>query len=176
MHIRRFSPWNWFGPENEGRNLPAHRGPFTSAHDLHTFIDRMFDNAFQGRVLTDSPHGSVKQGFFTPKLDIKATDGEYAISAELPGVSEKDISLDVEDRTLILSGEKREEHEDRQEGEDGYYRMERSYGSFRRALALPDDADIDSVKADFKDGVLRVSIPRKTKEIEGKKNIAINSK
>lgn len=176
MHIRTFRLWNWFGPEGEGRSLPAQRGPFTSVTDLHSIIDHMFDNAFQNLRPADGAAKGPTQGFFTPKLDIKASDAEYAVSAELPGVSEKDISLEVEDRTLILSGEKKEEHEDKKEGDGGYYRMERSYGSFRRALALPDDADIESVKADFKDGVLRVNIPRKTPVNEGKKSIAINSK
>lgn len=175
MNIRKFRPWDWLRQEEEGSNLPAQRGPFTSVSDFHTLIDRMFDSAFQGVWPVGAPVTGSTQGFFMPKVDIKASDTEYAVSAELPGVSEKDISLEVEGRTLVLSGEKREEHEDKKEGEGGYYRMERSYGSFRRVLALPEDADVETVKADFKAGILRINISRKSSVREDKKTITITS-
>jgi HSP20 family protein len=86
------------------------------------------------------------------------------VAAELPGVDEKDVSIEVSKNTLTISGEKKKEFEDKDE--KGVRHVERSYGFFQRALALPDDADIDSIKAGFSKGVLRVTIPR----IEAKKD------
>jgi HSP20 family protein len=91
-----------------------------------------------------------------PALDVFEEDGKLHINAELPGMQEKDIEIEVTDGTLTISGEKRDEREIK---EDNYYRSERSYGSFRRLVALPAGADTDEVDATFKDGVLKIVIP-----------------
>jgi HSP20 family protein len=91
-----------------------------------------------------------------PALDVFEKDGKLQINAELPGMQEKDIEIEVTGDTLTISGEKRDEREVK---EDNYYRSERSYGSFRRQVALPAGADTDKVDATFKDGVLKVVIP-----------------
>ena len=93
-----------------------------------------------------------------PTLDLSATDKEYAITIEIPGVDEKDVKLELVNDTLTVRGEKKQE---KQEKEKNYYRMERSYGAFRRVLSLPEDADQDSIKAKFKNGVLKVTVQRK---------------
>jgi HSP20 family protein len=93
-----------------------------------------------------------------PALDIFEKDGKLHINAELPGMNDKDIEIEVTDDALTISGEKRDEREVK---EDNYYRTERSYGRFRRQVALPPGADTDHVAAAFKDGVLKIEVPVK---------------
>jgi len=103
-------------------------------------------------------------------VDIAGSEKEYVISAELPGVDEKDIHVELRGDSLILSAEKRQEA--KSEGK-GFYRIERSYGSFQRVLAVPDDADTDAVKASYKKGVLTVTLPRKASIAPVSRRIAI---
>ena len=101
---------------------------------------------------------TMAEGMLKPTLDLSATDKEYAITVEIPGVDEKDVKLELAKDTLTIRGEKKQEKEEK---DKNYYRMERSYGSFQRLLSLPDDADQDSIKAKFKNGVLKVTMLRK---------------
>jgi HSP20 family protein len=101
-----------------------------------------------------------------PALDVFEKDGNLQINAELPGMKDTDIEIEVTADALTISGEKRDEREVK---EDNYYRSERSYGSFRRQVALPAGADTDHVEATFKDGVLKISVPVKTAETSAKK-------
>lgn len=98
------------------------------------------------------------------KVDISETDSEYEISAELPGIDEKDIELDVSDGMLTLSAEKREEREEKKKN---YHLTERSFGSVRRSFRVPEGVDVGKIKADFSKGVLTVKLP-KTKEAKSK--------
>ncbi len=106
-----------------------------------------------------------------PTLDIAASDEEYTISVELPGVDEKDVHLELLDETLVIKGEKKHEKEEK---EKNYYQMERSYGSFQRVLSLPEDAEQDGIGAAYKRGILTITIPRKAKAATKSKQIAIN--
>jgi HSP20 family protein len=96
-------------------------------------------------------------GSWLPAVDMFDDDDKIVIKAELPGMDKKDISVDIENRVLTLSGERNYDNEVK---EDNYYRRERAYGRFKRAFNLPADVDSDQIKADFKDGVLRVEIPK----------------
>lgn len=98
------------------------------------------------------------------KVDISETDSAYEISAELPGIDEKDIDLDVSDGMLTLSAEKREEREEKKKN---YHLTERSFGSVKRSFRVPEGVDVGKIKADFSKGVLRVKLP-KTKEAKSK--------
>lgn len=91
-------------------------------------------------------------------LDIQETDKQYRISFDVPGVEEKDIQITPDNDVLMVRGEQRQEHEKR---EGGFPRVERSYGSFRRALNLPDDANQDSIKASFKNEVLTITMDKR---------------
>jgi HSP20 family protein len=91
-----------------------------------------------------------------PALDVFEKEGKLHINAELPGMTDKDIEIEVTHDALTISGEK---HDEREVKEDNYYRSERSYGSFRRQVALPAGTDTDHVEATFKDGVLKIAIP-----------------
>lgn len=124
-----------------------------SLFDLHRRMDRLFDDLFSqksgsGGVL--SPMSAT-----SPVLDIHQDDKQIEITAELPGVKEEDVELSIEEGVLTLAGEKKCERRD----EDSGY-SERSYGRFERRLTLPSDVDDEHCSADFRDGVLRITIPK----------------
>jgi HSP20 family protein len=93
-----------------------------------------------------------------PAVDILEKNGDMLLRCEMPGVNEKDIDLKLEGNMLTLKGEKKFEHE---EGKDNYHRVESFYGTFSRSFTLPDTADTDKIKADYKNGVLTVVIPQR---------------
>ncbi len=135
-------------------------------------MNRMFDQFFA----EDFPFSTrliTRPGMdFFPKLDISESEGEYKVTAELPGMDEKDIQIRLEKDSLILSGEKKTESEEK---EKTFHRIERSYGSFERVIPFDSQLDEDKVSAVFKNGVLTISLPkagdaiRKTRQIEIKK-------
>ena len=111
-------------------------------------IDRVFDAFF----------GQTDQGRrWVPPMDLVEAEDHFVLKADLPGLAESDVNLEVQDGTLTISGERNAEHEER---EKGWYRIERSFGSFSRSLTLPDGVDPDRIEASFKDGVLDVRIPK----------------
>ncbi len=107
--------------------------------------------------------------FFAPQADAAATEEKYEINIELPGVSSDDIDIDAHDGLLSIKGEK---HFERQEEGKTFFFSERSFGSFQRSFKLPADADPDNIKAEFKNGVLTITVPKsgpppdKTRRIE----------
>lgn len=96
-----------------------------------------------------------------PNVDIKEGKKDYTISVEVPGVEEGDVKLELADGALTISGEKKHEKEDKDEN---YYCVERSYGSFKRVLSLPQDAKEEDIEAKFKNGVLKITVPREEVE------------
>jgi HSP20 family protein len=107
-----------------------------------------------------------------PRADASEADGAYDISIELPGMDEKDIEVNLAGDMLTVSGEKKSEHEEKAEG---YYLAERSYGSFRRAFRLPDDADAEKIKAEYAKGVLKLSIPKAAKASAKTRKIGVKA-
>jgi HSP20 family protein len=101
-----------------------------------------------------------------PALDVFEKEGKLHINAELPGLQDRDIEIEVTDDVLTISGEKRDEREVK---EDNFYRSERSYGSFRRQVALPPGVDTDNVEATFKEGVLQIAMPIKAATTSARK-------
>jgi HSP20 family protein len=136
-----------------------------SAGSLRERWDRMFDDFFGDfprwpslrRPLDIEPLRRLTGGDLMPSVDIKEQDNAYLISAELPGMEEKDIDVEVQDDLLTLRGEKRAE---REEKDKGYHLTERSYGSFSRSFRLPPDADAGKASASFAKGVLSISVPK----------------
>ncbi len=123
---------------------------------LRTEIDRLFDDfSGPGRSLFD--FGPRVMRAPVPALELADREKEYRLTVELPGISEKDISISLTDGILTISGEKKEDQERK---EDGYVVSERCYGSFKRQLTVPGDVDIDTITAKFKDGVLTVTLPK----------------
>ncbi len=167
---KKWSPWNWFKKEQEqqgnqvstGSALPVQRYDEFGfpLMRLHREIDRMFDEAFRGfgfnmPSLLAQPSGL--NSLFKPVVDIAENDKSYVISVEVPGVDEKDIQVQLEEDVLIIRGEKKYEQESE---EENYHRIERSYGTFQRVLNLPDNANPESIKARFKNGVLTLTVEK----------------
>ena len=169
MDIFRFTPWNWFSDDDTPRrSLPQQGQTATGPVDqLHNDIDRLFQQAWGGFA---SPAVAQSQ-MLRPRLDVKGDDKEYKVSVELPGVAQDQVKIELRDQSLIISGEKKSETK---EEKDGYYHTERSFGSFRRILGMPEEADVDAIKATQKDGVLTIIIPRQTPEKAAPKQIEIS--
>jgi len=111
-------------------------------------IDRVFDAFF----------GQTDQGRrWVPPMDLVEVEDHFVLKADLPGLAEGDVNIEVQDGTLTISGERKAEHEER---EKGWYRIERAFGSFNRSLTLPDGVDADRIDASFANGVLEVRIPK----------------
>lgn len=101
--------------------------------------------------------GEISMWDWNPVVDIYENDSNIVIKAELPGVDKKDIHIDVNDRVLTLKGERSSDNEVK---EDNYYRRERTLGKFERCFALPEKIDADKINAGYKDGVLKIDIPK----------------
>jgi HSP20 family protein len=112
-------------------------------------VDRLFDTFFG----TDRDQARR----WVPPVDLVEAEDHFVLKADLPGLSEADVSIEVQDGTLAISGERKAEHES---SERGWYRIERAFGSFRRSLTLPDGVDPDGISASFDRGVLQVRIPK----------------
>jgi HSP20 family protein len=166
MPITDLLPWR----KTESRDLAERR---ESADSLQTFEQRMnrrFDNFF-GRSLMTPSLLDESWSAFRPSVDIVERDEELEISAELPGLDREDIDVSLSENMLTISGEKRVE---REEDKGSVYRMERSYGSFRRQVALPCEIEADQVEATFKSGVLTIKLPKVCAE-EARKRITVKS-
>jgi HSP20 family protein len=163
----KLNPWNWFQKEREQEaGLPANRTEDESwmtrlpIDRIHDEFDRLADTMRRGfglhpRRLFGS--GALADTAIKAKVDIYGTDKEYVIEADLPGVDEKDVSIELKDDLLVITAEKR--RDEKIEDKD-YYRVERSFGSIRRELNVPADADRDAIKARFDKSVLRITMPR----------------
>jgi HSP20 family protein len=111
-------------------------------------VDRLFDAFFGGE--RDARR-------WVPQMDLVEVEDHFVLKADLPGLDDGDVSIEVQDGTLTISGERKAEHEAR---ERGWYRIERSFGSFSRSLTLPDGVDAEGISASFDRGVLEVRIPK----------------
>jgi HSP20 family protein len=136
-------------------------------------IDRVFDDFFSGFDLSPFREMDERLGRFAPSIDVSETSKEIKVTAELPGMEEKDISISLEDDFLLIKGERKEE---KKEEDEEYYHREMSYGSFRRVVPLDAKIDADKVKASFKKGILKVTLPKiPGAESEKSKKIEIKS-
>jgi HSP20 family protein len=126
--------------------------PFRELSSLQTEMNRLFNAAFEGPA-----GGNTAARRWTPAMDLLETEDQFVLRADLPGMSESDVSIELEDNVLTLSGERKAEHEEKREG---FYRMERAYGSFSRSLTLPKGIDPEAVSAAFDRGVLEVRVPK----------------
>ncbi len=123
--------------------------------DIDDVFDRFLADAF--RRVPRQPAEGRPQLDWAPLADVSETEGEYLIKAEVPEVRKEDLSVTVQDGVLTLSGERRQEQ--RTDGEK-VHRIERQYGSFARRFALPEDADEQSIRAEGKDGVILIHVPK----------------
>ena len=125
--------------------------PFTGVTRWSETLDQFFNDFWGERA-------PAATALLSPAIDVSEDEAKLVVSAELPGLERKDVDLSVKDGVLMLRGEKAISEEAR---ESRYHRMERRYGSFYRALALPDTVDTGKIDARFKDGVLTVTLPKR---------------
>lgn len=149
---------------NRTERTPARRDQVTDPFAaFRREVDRLFDEFFDGFGLRDGTELSTWSGA-TPRLDVRETDKEIVVAAELPGMDEKDFSVTLTGDVLTIAGEKKQEHE---EMNGGRQYVERRYGSFSRSIRLPFEASDQDVSADFSKGVLTIRIA-KPAEIQSK--------
>jgi HSP20 family protein len=142
--------------------------PVRELNTIQSEMNRLFNTFF------DSPTANGNGGFGTrrwlPPMDLVEVENEYVLRADLPGLSEGDVNIEVQDNVLTVSGERKTEHEDRKEG---YYRVERASGTFSRSLTLPQGINTDAIRASFDKGVLEVRIPKPEERKPHKVAIAV---
>jgi len=128
--------------------------PFRDMMALRDKMNRLFEDTVSGR----GDETSLLQRNWVPSVDIYENEHELVLTAEVPGIEEKDIEIKVEDNTLTVKGERKMESETQ---EENYHRIERSYGSFFRSFSLPNYVDHDKIKAENTNGVLKITMPKK---------------
>lgn len=136
-NLRRLDPWSDFGT-------------------LQDRINRMFDDTFRTLSVTDREE--IENGSWTPTVDVIEDKDKFIVKADIPGVKKEDLKVDVQDDTLFIKGEKKQEEKVEKEN---YIRVERSYGNFVRNFSLPANVDSSKINAKFTDGVLEITIPKK---------------
>lgn len=170
MPITDLIPWRKKEPvqQEEERAIQRAGDPVLA---FQQEMNRLFDEFFGRSAL--EPFGAFREGWdaFSPRVDVAETDKEIVVSAELPGLDEKDIDVSLSNDQLVIRGVKKEEKEEQGRS---YYRAERSYGSFVRSIPLPDEVEADQVNAAFTKGVLTVTLP-KTGKAKTRKRIAIKT-
>ncbi len=127
--------------------------PLREVASIQNEINRLFGTVF------DAPNPSSGNTLrrWMPAMDLVETEEHFVLRADLPGLAEQDVNIEVEDNVLTVSGERKAEHETSKEG---YHRVERAFGSFSRSLTLPEGVDADAVTAGFDRGVLEIRIPK----------------
>lgn len=141
-------------PALDRRNREVTDHPF---YTLQKEMNSLFDDFFQGFDIAQKSFNTGALKSFNPSLDVRETEKEFVIKAELPGVDEKDVEVTVTDDAVTIKGEKKEEKEDKGKN---YYYMERSYGSFHRTIPLASGAESGKAEASFKNGILSIKVPK----------------
>jgi len=169
MAIRDLIPWS-----RQENRLPvpvsAERGRDDATHpllSLHREVNRLFDDVFRGFGAPSI--GGFDRGLAWPHLELGESDREVRVTAELPGLDEKDIDITLEEGVLTLRGEKKAEIEDK---DRGY--TERSYGRFERRIGLPRGIERDKAHATFRNGVLTITVPKSEAANENVRRVPIN--
>jgi HSP20 family protein len=168
MANRELAPWT-----RGGGATPYARDPFSL---FRYEMDRLFDDFFapaEGRSFAAPRAGEGgAQAMLRPSIDVDESEKAYTVTAELPGLGEDDVELNLAENTLTLSGEKRAE---REETEGGRRWTERSYGRFSRTIPFPTEVDADKVEARFKNGVLTVTLPKNEKARDKTRRIEVRA-
>ena len=150
----------------------SRRSAFPALRGVRSFDD-LFDNLWCGFEMTAPawPIGKTAHAF-TPRVNVRETDEEIVVSAELPGLEEEDFDISLEDDVLTVKGEKRSEHEEKREG---FHHVETVSGSFERRLRLPCEVDADEVKATYKNGVVTVVLPKRPEDRPEVRTVPVTS-
>ena len=155
------------------RNHPSARGGADPFRDAQLEVNRLFDEVLHVAPIAlrrwDRATGAM---VFEPRVDVSETEHELKVSAELPGMEEKDVSVEADAETLTIQGEKREEKEDKARN---WHCREQTYGSFQRIIPLPSGVESDKITATFRKGVLTVTIPKKEEPQARRKTIKVEA-
>ena len=143
--------------------------PVRELGTIQNEMNRLFNTFFETPT---HGNGAPTARRWVPAMDLVENDNEYVLRADLPGISESDVKIELDDNVLRISGERKSEHEERKQG---YYRIERSSGAFSRSLTLPEGVDADAVKATFDQGVLEVRVPKPEARKPRKVEISVGS-
>ena len=148
-------------------NSITHWGPFQNLSNLREQVNRLVESKFMGRA------DESALTTWAPAVDIYETENELVLRADLPGINEKDLDVRVENNMLTVRGERKFEQ---QVKEDNYLRIERTYGSFSRSFGLPNSVNTEAIKAEYKNGVLTVELPKRaeSKPKQVKVNVTTN--
>jgi HSP20 family protein len=142
--------------------------PARELQSIQHEVNRLFGTLF------DTPIGAgVASRSWVPSMDLVEEEDQYVLRADLPGLSDQDVKIELEDNVLSISGTRKSEHESRKEG---YYRVERASGSFSRSLTLPEGVDPESIRAEFENGVLEVRIPKPEERKRRRVEIGVEGK
>jgi HSP20 family protein len=164
MALKELIPWKTTNGELAERRATVH--PFDQ---FRREMDQLFDGFLSDWPATTSLLDR-QLGTFAPNIDVKETEKEVRVTAELPGLDEKEVEVTFTEGALTLKGEKREEHT---EDKGDSHRSECRYGMFERTIQLPTGLDVDRAKASFKKGVLRVTLPKTPEAQSSRKRIPI---
>jgi HSP20 family protein len=168
MAIRDIVPK--FGRGRE--HLPARRGEWNPFSDFQREMNRLFDDFFSD--FAPAPRWGGKEtavsAAFSPRVDVSETDKEVKVSAELPGMDEKDITVEMDDAAITVRGEKREEKEEKGRN---WYRKEQVCGAFHRVIPLPASVNGEKARARFRKGVLTITVPKREEQQTRRKTVTI---
>jgi HSP20 family protein len=143
--------------------------PVREIHTMQNEMNRLFNTFFDSPTPSNGNGHAVTRRWI-PAMDVVETNDHFVLRADLPGLSENDVKIEVEANVLTVSGERKSEHEQESEG---YYRVERAFGSFSRSLTLPEGVDADGIQASFDSGVLEVRIPKPEQQKPRKVQISL---
>jgi Molecular chaperone (small heat shock protein) len=142
----------------------ASQSPFAMMRQLSREMDRLMDSFFDRGFGSFNRDGGLldeersSSSFWAPQIDVQRRNDAVVVCADLPGLRKEDVQIEIENDALVISGQRREEREDGEE-DRGYRVYERSYGSFYRTVPLPRGTDPENIKAEMRDGVLKVTLP-----------------
>jgi HSP20 family protein len=143
--------------------------PLRELASIQNEMNRLFGTVFDAPAATGN--GGTQRRWM-PAMDLVETDDHFVLRADLPGLSESDVDIEVEDNVLTVSGERRPEY---QQSKEGYHRVERAFGSFSRSLTLPEGVDAEAVSAGFDRGVLEITIPKPEQRKPRKVSIGVGA-
>jgi HSP20 family protein len=154
----------------KGAHGLKHFNPNNMLNDFQNQVGHIFNDIFEDSEFL--PSFGKKTFSFNPKFDVVETKTSYEVKAELPGLTEKDIEVTIDNNMLTVKGEKKEE---KKEEKNNYYVSERSFGKFERTFELSKDVNAENIRANFKHGELSISIDKKEEEKSTVKKITVNS-
>ena len=167
-----------------GSSSPTSRDPYSSSSNqwldpisqfrrLTEQMDRWFDTAGMGRTnnrMSGPNENQWAMGMWAPELETFLRDDQFVVRMDLPGVTKDEVNVEVTDDSIVIHGERQKTHE---EDRDGYYRSERNYGRFYREVQLPEGAQPESAKANYRDGVLEVSVTAPPRQVTRPRRVEI---